>query len=80
MCLGLMVLPKWCLLLKRESFNSIFKISHLTPAILGNVINQSKKSAVCGRVVLGSGGGGEGVNSFIVKASRCHQPHLPVGG
>lgn len=76
MCLGLMVLPKWCLLLKRESFNSIFKVSHLTPAILGNAIYQSKKPAVWGRAVLGEGC----VNSLVVKASQCHQPQHPAGG
>lgn len=55
MCLELTVLPKWCLLLKRESFNSIFKISHPTPAILGNVINQSS-SVQCGREWYQGGG------------------------
>ena len=33
---------------KKGKFNSIFKISHLTLAILGNVINQGKMPVVCG--------------------------------
>lgn len=78
MCLGLTVLPKWFLLLKRESFNSIFKISHLTPALLGNIINQSRRPAVFARGVVGRRGAG--VNSLVVLASQCHKPHLPAGG
>lgn len=62
------MLPERPLLLKRESFNSIFKISHLTPAILGNVINQSKTPALCGCESVEAWGKGC-VNSLAIPVS-----------
>lgn len=52
MYLGLVVLPKWCLLLKRESFNSIFKSNVLLLTIYGNVINQSWKQCALQCIIL----------------------------